>query len=94
MATVSRRRGKWVADYRDGAGRRHWETYETRRAAEDAPWFVAQRSKIEHCLLANSAWRPLHLASLSTTEHYETRKSPATAWSDAAAALAISSEIG
>ena len=36
MATVSRRRGKWVADYRDGIGRRHWETYETRRAAEDA----------------------------------------------------------
>ena len=34
MATVSRRRGKWVADYRDGTGRRHWETYETRRAAE------------------------------------------------------------
>ena len=36
MAIVSRRRGKWVADYRDGTGRRHWETYETRRAAEDA----------------------------------------------------------
>ena len=36
MATVSRRRGKWVADYRDGTGRRHWETYETRHAAEDA----------------------------------------------------------
>jgi hypothetical protein len=36
MATVSRRRGKWVADYRDGTGRRHWETYETRRAAENA----------------------------------------------------------
>jgi integrase len=36
MATVSKRRGKWVADYRDGTGRRHWETYETRRAAEDA----------------------------------------------------------
>jgi hypothetical protein len=36
MATVSRRRGKWVADYRDGTGRRHWETYDTRRAAEDA----------------------------------------------------------
>jgi hypothetical protein len=36
MATVSRRRGKWVADYRDGTGRRHWETHETRRAALDA----------------------------------------------------------
>jgi hypothetical protein len=33
MATVSRRRGKWVADYRDGTGRRHWEIYKTRRAA-------------------------------------------------------------
>ncbi len=36
MATVSRRRGKWVADYRDGTGRRHWETHETRRGAIDA----------------------------------------------------------
>jgi hypothetical protein len=36
MATVIKRRGKWVADYRDGIGRRHWEIYETRRAAEDA----------------------------------------------------------
>jgi predicted aminopeptidase len=36
MATVSRRCGKWVAEYRDGTGRRHWETYETRRAAENA----------------------------------------------------------
>jgi integrase len=36
MATVTRRRGRWVADYRDGTGRRHWETYETRHAAEDA----------------------------------------------------------
>ena len=36
MATISRRCGKWVADYRDSTGRRHWETHETRRAAVDA----------------------------------------------------------
>jgi hypothetical protein len=32
-------------------------------------------------LLINSAWRPLHLAPPSTTDHYQTRKSPATTWS-------------
>ena len=31
-------------------------------------------------LLANSAWRPLHLAPPDTTEQDETRKSPATTW--------------
>jgi len=31
-------------------------------------------------LLINSAWRLLHLAPPSTTEHNETRKSPATTW--------------
>lgn len=34
MACVRRRRGKWVADYRDHTGKRHWETFETRKAAE------------------------------------------------------------
>lgn len=36
MATVSRRRGKWVADYRDHIGKRHWETYGTKKEAEQA----------------------------------------------------------
>jgi integrase len=36
MATVSRRRGKWVADYRDHVGKRHWETYGTKKEAEQA----------------------------------------------------------
>ena len=35
MACVRKRRGKWVVDFRDGAGIRHWKTYETKRAAED-----------------------------------------------------------
>ena len=36
MACVRRRRGKWVADYRDPSGKRHWETFETRKEAEAA----------------------------------------------------------
>ncbi len=35
MACVRKRRGKWVADWRDGAGNRHWKGFETKRAAED-----------------------------------------------------------
>jgi integrase len=36
MACVVKRRGKWVVDFRDQTGKRRWETYETRRAADDA----------------------------------------------------------
>jgi hypothetical protein len=36
MACIRQRRGKWVLDYRDGAGRRRWETYRTKAGAEDA----------------------------------------------------------
>lgn len=35
MACIRKRRGKWVVDYRDGAGVRRWLTCETRREAED-----------------------------------------------------------
>jgi integrase len=34
MACVRKRRGKWVADYRDHTGKRHWETYDTKKEAE------------------------------------------------------------
>ncbi len=34
MACVRKRRGKWVADYRDPTGVRHWESFDTRKAAE------------------------------------------------------------
>jgi len=34
VACVRKRRGKWVADYRDSAGKRHWETFDTRKEAE------------------------------------------------------------
>ena len=34
MACVRKRRGMWVADYRDHSGKRHWETFETRKEAE------------------------------------------------------------
>ncbi len=36
MACIKKRRGKWVLDYRDATGRRHWETVQgNRKAAED-----------------------------------------------------------
>jgi hypothetical protein len=34
LACIRKRRGKWVVDYRDGAGIRRWITCETRRQAE------------------------------------------------------------
>jgi integrase len=36
MACVKRRRGRWVLDFRDVAGKRHWETYRTREEADTA----------------------------------------------------------
>src|SRR5262244_3110460 len=36
MACVKKRRGKWVVDFRDQAGKRRWETYKTRKEADDA----------------------------------------------------------
>ncbi len=36
MACVRKRRDKWVADYRDRQGKRHWETYNTRKEADAA----------------------------------------------------------
>src|SRR5262249_31520073 len=35
MACIRKRRGKWVADWRDGGGRRRWQAFETKREAED-----------------------------------------------------------
>ncbi|MGH9891151.1 MAG: hypothetical protein ACREA0_04040 [bacterium] len=34
-ACIRKRRGKWVLDYRDQQGRRHWETVEGNRKAAD-----------------------------------------------------------
>jgi hypothetical protein len=36
MACVRKRRGRWVADYRDQFGRRRWITCDTKEAAQDA----------------------------------------------------------
>ena len=36
MACIRHRRGAWVLDYRDATGHRRWETYDTKREAEDA----------------------------------------------------------
>jgi integrase len=35
MACIRKRRGQWVADYRDGGGIRRWRTFGTKRDAED-----------------------------------------------------------
>jgi hypothetical protein len=40
MACVRKRRGKWIADYRDGAGCRHVPSFDSRRETED---FLARR---------------------------------------------------
>lgn len=36
MACIRKRRGKWIADYRDPRGRRRWITRDTRKEAEAA----------------------------------------------------------
>lgn len=36
MACVRKRRGRWVVDFRDQHGRRHWKSYRTKKAADDA----------------------------------------------------------
>jgi len=35
MAVMKKRRGKWVVDFRDSHGRRHWETKQNKKAAKD-----------------------------------------------------------
>src|SRR5215471_14833498 len=35
MACIKKRRGKWVVDWRDAQGRRHWETKLDKKAAQD-----------------------------------------------------------
>jgi integrase len=35
MACIRKRRGKWVADWCDGGGVRHWTTFDTKREAEE-----------------------------------------------------------
>ena len=35
MACIKKRRGKWVVDYRDSQGKRHWETKTNKTAAQD-----------------------------------------------------------
>jgi len=35
MACIKKRRGKWVVDWRDSKGRRHWETKADKKVAQD-----------------------------------------------------------
>ena len=50
MATIIKgekrgRPGKWLLDYRDHTGRRRWQTFDTKRAAEDALSIVLRESR-------------------------------------------------
>lgn len=36
MACIARRKGRWIVDFRDHLGRRHWESYRTREEAKRA----------------------------------------------------------
>ncbi len=45
MACIRKRRGKYVVDYRDGAGQRHWITCDTRREADAALGRVHRQPK-------------------------------------------------
>ncbi len=47
MACVRKRRGRWVVDYRDGAGYRRWESFLTREEAQDRLAEVIPDSKQE-----------------------------------------------
>jgi len=49
MACIRKRRGKYVVDYRDAAGIRRWQTYETRHEADAALARVLQESGQETC---------------------------------------------
>jgi integrase len=35
MACIRKRRGRWVVDFRDQYGKRHWKSYRTKKQAED-----------------------------------------------------------
>lgn len=63
MACVRRRRGKWVADWRDQAGVRRWRTFDTKREAED--FLDIERPK-------SRQWLQPTLASQSTLGEYVT----------------------
>jgi integrase len=45
MACIKKRRGKWVLDFRDQNKRRHWETFNTSKAAKDALTELSKKLK-------------------------------------------------
>jgi hypothetical protein len=56
------RPGKWLVDYRDGAGIRHWRTFDTKREAEE---FLDQERPRARQQTSRSAVSPL----ISTTDY-------------------------
>ena len=51
MACIRKRRGKWVIDYYDQFGKRHWETCKNKKEAE-------QRLAKRLLEVANESYRP------------------------------------
>ena len=47
MACIKKRRGKWVVDWRDSKGLRHWETKPDKKAAQDRLAMILQCNQPE-----------------------------------------------
>ena len=63
MACVKKRRGKWVCDWRDGAGVRHWKTFERKGDAD------AFRDKVGP--QARQRLRPMVSATITVQDYSE-----------------------
>src|SRR5688572_22383716 len=63
MACIRKRRGKWIADWRDGAGKRRWRSFETRK---DAGNFLADQVR-----LARQPTRPVVDPKVTVAEYAE-----------------------
>ena len=53
MATVSKRRGKWVVDYRDFLGKRVWITCDTKKEADETLSFELHKNNFSEEYLIN-----------------------------------------
>jgi hypothetical protein len=60
MACVQRRRGRWVVDFRDQDGKRHWQTYRPRDEADTA------LSKLTPAVREGTYRPPAELPTLAT----------------------------
>src|SRR3989442_5143135 len=80
MACIRKRRGKYVVDYRDGAGIRRWVTCETRREAETVLLDKAREARqptrpVVDPNITMSAYAERWLQAIAVTIKPKTRKS-------------------